>query len=330
MKILIHDHALDQLGAATANILAGRRAFIVTDENVAPLYLERAARSLADAGFAVAEKIFPAGEAAKSSQNLFALWEAFHAHGITRADAVVALGGGVIGDLAGFAAATWLRGCPVVQVPTTLLAQVDSSIGGKTGIDLPFGKNLAGAFHQPSLTLMDPALLATLPKKEYANGMAEVVKYGCIADAALFDATENFIPRCVEIKREIVSRDERDTGERMVLNFGHTIGHAIEKLSGYETAHGEAVAVGMAMAARVGERHGVTPSGTADKIAARLKACGLPTEVPYPAGELFNALLSDKKNLAGKIHFILLEKIGKAVVAPFEPEKLHAFMREAL
>ena len=322
---------LDQLGAAVAPLIAGRRSFIVTDAHVAPLCLQRATSSLRGKGFDVATKIFPAGESAKSAENLLALWHAFHAATITRADAVVALGGGVIGDLAGFAAATWLRGCPLVQVPTTLLAQVDSSIGGKTGIDLPFGKNLAGAFHQPALTLIDPALLATLPARERANGMAEVIKYACIADPALLDATDldTIIPRCVAIKRAIVERDERDTGERMILNFGHTFGHAIEKCSGYKTPHGFAVAMGMVLACRVGERHGLTPCGTADTLATRLRERGLPVETEHAVGELLDALRSDKKNFAGKIHFILLEKIGRAVIVPFAPGELRGLLGEA-
>ena len=332
LKLLLQKHALDQLGAAASNTVAGRRAFVVTDANVAPLYLGRAARALADAGFATAHEILPPGEAAKCAGNLFALWQRLHAHGVTRADAIVALGGGVIGDLAGFAAATWLRGCPLIHVPTTLLAQVDSSIGGKTGIDLPFGKNLAGAFHQPALTLMDPALLATLPRGEFANGMAEVVKYACIADASLLNANapDDFIGRCVEIKRGIVARDERDTGERMVLNFGHTIGHAIEQLSNYAIPHGSAVAIGMVAAARIGEFYGITARGTSVALATRLRELHLPVETDYGADEIFNALLSDKKNLAGKIHFILLEKIGKAVITPFAPDELLALMKGVL
>ncbi len=328
MRVVIQHNALDLLGAAVADAVAGRRAFIVTDANVAPLFLDRATRSLAGSGFTVASKILPPGEHTKSAENLFALWQSFHAATISRADAIIALGGGVIGDLAGFASATYLRGCPLVQVPTTLLAQVDSSIGGKTGIDLSFGKNLAGAFHQPVLTCIDPALLKTLPDNERVNGMAEVIKYACIADASLFDARDLdvIIPRCVAIKRDIVSRDERDTGERMILNFGHTLGHAVEKLSNYATPHGHAVAMGMVFAARIGERHGTTPRGTADTLATRLRELHLPVTTPYTAAELFDALLADKKNLAGKLHFILLERIGRAVIVPFKPEDLRQFL----
>ena len=268
--IRIRKGALQQIGEIASTACSGRRTCIVSDETVWPLYGTIVSDALAAAGFAVSSAIVPAGEESKSSQQLFGLYEQFHQAGLTRSDLVVALGGGVIGDLAGYAAATWLRGVPLIQAPTTLLAQVDSSIGGKTAIDLPIGKNLVGAFYQPRAVVMDPSVLRSLSRARMADGMAEVIKYGLIRDARLFEQIESrtydlewILERCVRIKTTVVSRDERDTGERMLLNFGHTIGHAIEKVTHYQRfTHGEAVAIGMVAATQIGERLGLTEAGT--------------------------------------------------------------------
>jgi 3-dehydroquinate synthase len=322
--------ALSSLGSIAAELVKGHRAAIVSDSNVAPLYLERAKEVLTAAGFSVGGIVVPAGEVSKQPEKLLELWAEFNKLGITRKDVIVALGGGVVGDLSGFAAATYLRGCPIIQVPTSLLAMVDSSIGGKTGIDLPFGKNLAGAFHQPVAVVTDSNMLQTLPQNRYTEGMAEVIKYGCISDAELFRglecgsvSAEEFVARSISIKAGVVERDEFDLGERMLLNFGHTVGHAIEKNMGFGgISHGEAVAIGMVIAAKLGVRLGVTPQNVPERIISVLERYGLPTSTTYSATELDAAISSDKKNLANKLHFVLLENIGKGVLYPIEPAAL--------
>ena len=255
---------------------------------------------------------------------------------LTRTDAVVALGGGVVGDLAGFAAASVLRGVDFVQIPTTLLAQVDSSVGGKVAIDLKAGKNLAGAFWQPKGVFIDPEVLTTLTDRTFSDGMAEVIKYGCIRDRAFFDKLavwggrdgvmehiEEVIHTCCDIKRKVVLNDERDTGERMVLNFGHTIGHAFELAGHYETwTHGQGVAAGMCVAARLGEQMGITPAGTRQTIENILKEYQLPLTIPCPWDTLVEAVGLDKTNAGSDIRLIVLEELGKAVP--------HAMPRAAL
>ena len=249
---------------------------------------------------------------------------------ISRSDLVIALGGGVIGDLAGFAAASFLRGVKFVQIPTSLLAQVDSSVGGKVGVDLPEGKNLVGAFKQPSMVLIDPTVLNTLPDRYINDGMGEVIKYGCIKDAKLFDilashssfedlkaVLPSIIERCVDIKRIVVEHDQFDTGERMLLNFGHTLAHTIEQYWHYgKESHGEAVAIGMYQLSLIAEEKGLTASGTADKILAVLKAYGLPYESQLPLGDLTEAISLDKKNLDNHLNLVLLKEIGNSYMYP--------------
>ena len=286
---------LDDTGKLCQHVLPrATRLAVVTDDTVGGLYAHRLLQSLWARGYTASVISLPAGEQTKSLHNLGVLYDSFMEMGLTRTDAVVALGGGVVGDLAGFAAATILRGVDFVQVPTTLLAQVDSSVGGKVAIDLPAGKNLAGAFWQPRLVVMDPEVLDTLEDKTFSDGMAEVIKYGCIRDAAFFRALEKTPSRravmeniesvlytCCDLKRAVVEKDERDTGERMVLNFGHTLGHAYEKAGHYETwTHGQAVAAGMCLAARLGAALGVTPAGVPERVEALVSAFGLPTRIP--------------------------------------------------
>ena len=342
---------LARAGEIVAGAVRGRRALVVADSNVGPLHLAPLVASLRAAGFEAATHGIPAGEPSKCLAELERLWGALHAAGITRSDLVVALGGGVTGDLAGFAAATWLRGVAVVQVPTSLLAFVDSSIGGKTAIDLPFGKNLAGAFHQPAAVVGDPDVLRTLPPREFAQGMAEAVKTACIADAELLaflreragsplspaDA-ERVVAACAAVKADVVNRDEREGGLRMILNFGHTVGHAVEKVLGYGAVpHGEAVAVGMVAAARLGERLGETPAGTADVLADLLARLSLPVRVAdLPGGAacapdaLAGAMLADKKKLGARLHFVLLEGWGRAKVVPMDPAAVRAALPSVL
>lgn len=322
--IHVRTGALSQLGEVAAASVKGRKAIVITDSNVAELYLEKSVKSLKDSGFAVATCTVPAGEASKSQEMLFLLYGQFHEAGITRTDLIVALGGGVVGDLAGFAAATYMRGCPLIQVPTTLLAQVDSSIGGKTGIDLPFGKNLVGSFYQPKAVVIDPSVLSTLSRTRMSEGMAEVIKYGCIRDELLFESIERgtfdlewILERCIRIKTTVVQNDEFDTGERMLLNFGHTLGHAIEKVTGFtQLTHGEAVAIGMVYASVIGENAGITPAGTTDRIRGVLKKWKLPAVTDLNPEDLYSAMLSDKKKLSGKIYYVILNKIGEAATYP--------------
>ncbi|MCI8422823.1 MAG: 3-dehydroquinate synthase [Lawsonibacter sp.] len=309
---------------------------LVTDSSVLPLYAGPLADSLEAAGFQVRCLIVPAGEASKCPEQLVVLWEQMMQFGMTRTDAVVALGGGVVGDLAGFAAATLLRGIDYVQIPTTLLSQVDSSVGGKTAIDLQAGKNLAGAFWQPSLVLIDPDCLNTLPDQAFSDGMAEVIKYGCIRDRAFFDLLdacggragvmehiEQVLYTCCDIKRRVVLADERDTGERMVLNFGHTIGHAFELAGNYETwTHGQAVAAGMNWAAQIGVGLGISPPEAVEPIQNILQKYGLPIDIPCPWDTLTNAVLRDKKNLGKRLHLIVLEALGHAVPYPVTFDQL--------
>ena len=340
--ILIERGLLDQAGEHCRAVLPrAERLFVVTDSNVAPLYAHRLEDSLAAAGFSVTVHIVPAGEASKCAGQLAGLWEAMMEAGLTRTDAVVALGGGVVGDLAGFAAATILRGVDVVQIPTTLLAQVDSSVGGKVAIDLEAGKNLAGAFWQPKLVLMDPDTLDTLPDTTFADGMAEVIKYGCALDGSFFSflaarpsrgeimaAIESVLYVCCDLKRTVVEEDERDRGKRMLLNFGHTLGHAYEKAGHYEKwTHGQAVAAGMVRAARLGEQMDVTPAGTADQIAALVAGLGLPVEIPCTAEEYAAAIGLDKKGAGAEISVILLKALGWAVPHVMSKEKLLEALR---
>ncbi len=298
------------------------RILMVTDENVAPLYAQKVEASL-KAVSQVKIVVLPAGETTKSFDYLQRLYDEAFDFGMTRSDYVVALGGGVIGDLTGFFASTLLRGVGFLQIPTTLLSQVDSSVGGKTAIDVPQGKNLVGTFYQPKQVLIDTKTLETLPDKEFFGGLAEVIKYGAIRDEKLFcaleqakdrkalmDCMEDIVYTCCDIKRQIVEEDEHDTGLRMILNFGHTAGHIIEKAYHYTGyTHGEAVAFGMLVAARMGEHQGKTAPGTVERLCKMLKTFGLPTEISVEQEELFGVSL-DKKASGKEISVILLDKIG--------------------
>ena len=321
---LLHD-------ADTLNRFApGRHVLILTDANVAPHYL-----ALVEAAFAdkqLATLVLPAGEQEKTLARFGEVMSALAALGASRDATLIALGGGVIGDLTGFAAACWMRGVRFVQLPTTLLAMVDSSIGGKTAVDLPEGKNLVGAFHQPAIVLADTSTLATLPDRELRAGLAEVLKYGALGDRAFFDwISENAaallarddeaiayaIATSCAHKAGIVARDETETGERMLLNFGHTFGHAIEAEQGFGgLVHGEAVAVGMVLAAQLSARLDMAPQGDAERLAATLGGLGLPTQIPegLDPQRLLARMRLDKKNLSGKLRLILWRGIGHARV----------------
>lgn len=341
--ILIERGLLSRAGDLCKAVLPhANRLAVVTDSTVGPLYGERVLTSLQGAGFAAELVTVPAGEKSKSVPMLEKLYDAFMNLGLTRADAVVALGGGVVGDLAGFAAATILRGLDFVQIPTTLLSQVDSSVGGKVAVDLKAGKNLAGAFWQPKLVLMDPAVLGTLDDATFADGMAEVVKCGCIKDLAfysyleqrpsrgqLMENIEHVLYTCCDIKRSVVIQDERDIGERMLLNFGHTLGHAYELAGGYETyTHGQAVAAGMVKALELGADLGVTPSGLSDRVAVLLGALGLPVAIPCDEAHYAAAVGLDKKCAGDEITLVLLTELGRAVLYKIGKDKVLGMLGE--
>ena len=312
------------------------RLFVVTDSNVGPLYADRLEAGLAAAGFAVTVRAVPAGEASKCAGQLAGLWEDMMEAGLTRTDAVIALGGGVVGDLAGFAAATILRGVDFVQIPTTLLAQVDSSVGGKVAVDLEHGKNLAGAFWQPRLVLMDPDTLDTLDDATFSDGMAEVIKYGCIADedflrtlerrpsrGQVMEIIQEVLYTCCDLKRQVVERDERDTGERMVLNFGHTLGHAYELAGGYRAwTHGQGVAAGMVQEAELGVALGLTPPSLAVRIAQLVHAFGLPRSIPCTGSEYAAAIGLDKKGSGDSITLVLPDRPGHVMLYPMKKQAL--------
>ena len=283
-------------------------------------------------GFEVVNYIFPAGESSKTTETIVNIVEFLAENGLTREDIVVALGGGVCGDMAGFAAAIYLRGIKFVQIPTTLLSQVDSSVGGKTGVDLPQGKNLCGAFHQPALVLIDPDVLETLSPHFFSDGMGEVIKYGCIKSKVLFerietenvkDFIEDLIYDCVNIKRGVVERDEKEAGERALLNFGHTAGHAIEKLHNFtDISHGEAIGVGMVMISEAGERIGLTERGTTDRIRKVLEKYNMKTEVENSVTDIIGAMYHDKKRTGSGIKFIMLHSLGDSFINPVENDKV--------
>ncbi len=338
--IYIEKSVLDSLGAlCRERFPKAARVCVVSDSNVAPLYAGRVEQSLRAAGFAVGEFTFPAGEESKGLDTIAAMYGAFAGQRLTRADFTVALGGGVTGDMCGFASATYLRGIPFVQIPTSLLAQVDSSVGGKTGVDLPQGKNLVGAFWQPAFVLIDPITLRTLPPPVYAGGMAEVIKTACIKDAALFHrlaeeepSAEELVAACVAIKGGVVERDEREAGERTLLNFGHTVGHALEKAHHYQgLSHGEAVGIGMLTVTRAAEAAGLTQPGTADEIARLLKKHRLPVEDPsVPLEAVVQGAASDKKTTGATLNLVLLRRIGESYVYPIALSEFERFLAGAL
>ena len=337
--VIIGSGLLPQLGTHALRLTKAKKAAIVSDSNVWPIYGTAAADSLKEAGLNVVSFVFPAGEESKNGQTYLELLNFLAENHLTRSDLLVALGGGVVGDLTGFAAATYLRGVAFIQVPTTLLAAVDSSVGGKTAIDLPAGKNLAGAFYQPNLVLCDIDTLNTLLAETFREGCAEVIKYGILYDPALFAHLadkglefdrEAVITRCVELKRDVVMEDEFDTGARMRLNLGHTIGHGVEAQSHYAISHGLAVAIGMAIVTRAGCAWGHCDENTKSQVLAVLDRFGLPTATEYSAHQLFSSALSDKKRSGGTVNLIIPEKIGSCAIVPTPVEELEAFIKAGL
>jgi 3-dehydroquinate synthase len=328
---------LDRAAEIIRTAAPAHRYAIISDENVAPLYAARV-RDALPSGHTELFTI-PAGESEKTREQWAHLTDALLAAAFGRDTTILALGGGVIGDLAGFVAATYMRGIPFVQLPTTLLAMIDASIGGKTGIDTPAGKNLVGAFHRPRAVIADPAVLATLPSNHLRSGLAEAIKHGAIADAAYFLKIDDSLPslladpghetmralilRSIEIKASIVLQDEREGGIRRNLNFGHTLGHAIESESGYSLLHGEAIAVGMVLEAQLGERLGITAPGTALRLRDTVERAGLPHAVPQQLDphRIVFATRGDKKAREGIVEYALIAEIGRAVAGVRAPDE---------
>jgi 3-dehydroquinate synthase len=325
---------IDRFGRECARLKLGRRCAIITDTNVGKRYAKAVFNSLVTSGFLPSLIIVQPGETAKSLKTVQACYDQLSLHRLERKSFIVALGGGVVGDLAGFVAATYLRGLPFVQVPTTLLAQVDSSVGGKVGVNLKSGKNLVGAFYQPKLVLCDLGTLKTLPDREFRAGLAEVIKYGIIYDANLFARIERdlskllkrdpkilatVVARCCEIKAEVVGRDETDDGQRAILNFGHTVGHAIENISGYgKFLHGEAISIGQVAAAKLSHKVVGLPERDVARIEDLFRRAGLPVQAGLNSlkrQKLLNAMRLDKKVSDGEIKFVLAKHIGRAVWA---------------
>ena len=336
-EVTIAAGALEHAGELIVRAAPAHHYAIVSDPNVAPLYAERIRAAIAAAapGVAMSLLLVPPGEEHKTRELWAHLTDELLATGAGRDTTIIALGGGIVGDLAGFVAATYMRGIPVVQLPTTLLAMVDASVGGKTGVDTPAGKNLVGAFHPPAAVIADPDTLATLPVRELRAGTAEIIKHGVVADAGYFDDVVALLPRLtaddtaippaiaaiiarsVEIKAAVVAADEREHGRRKILNFGHTLGHAIEMVSGYSLLHGEAVAIGMSLESELAERIGAAVPGTAGRVRAAIAAAGLPTVAPLgmdPA-EVLAATRNDKKARGGRVEYALPSAIGTMVGA---------------
>jgi 3-dehydroquinate synthase len=330
--IIIAPGLLKQLGRECARLKLGDRCAIITDTNVGKNFAKPVYESLLKAGFEPILFTVPAGETAKNLKSVQSCYDQLAMHRFERKSFIIALGGGVVGDLVGFVAATYLRGIPFLQVPTTLLAQVDSSVGGKTGVNLKAGKNLVGAFYQPRLVLCDLDTLKTLPERQFRAGLAEVIKYGIIFDAKLFARLERDLPkilrrdsktlseiiaRCCEIKAEVVSQDEKEGGLRAILNFGHTIGHAIENSSGYgKFLHGEAISIGQVAAAKISHKILGLPADATARIEKLFARAGLPVRIKLNSAQrkkLFAAMMLDKKVSGGEIQFVLAEQIGKVV-----------------
>ncbi len=332
--VIIGQDLLKDTGACVRRLSRAQTAVLVSDDQVHALYGQAVADSLAKEGIPVLSYVFPHGEEAKSAQTLFSLLEFMAEHGVTRTDLILALGGGVTGDLAGFAASIYLRGMSFIQLPTTLLAAVDSSVGGKTAVNLTAGKNLAGSFHQPLLVLCDTNTLASLPEQEFACGMAEVIKYGVLSDPELFRLVETqdaknhltqVIGRCVAIKRDLVQKDEFDTGSRQLLNLGHTLAHAVEKCSHFSVSHGAAVAIGLAAVARCAYAAGLTRESISERLENVLVRYGLPISCDFSNEQLCQVILTDKKRSGQSIHLAIPRQIGDTFLYTMDVDRLEEF-----
>lgn len=339
-EVLIGGGLLSEAGEHLRAVTKADTVAVVSDSNVWPLYGHTLSKSLELAGFKkVISYVMTAGEESKNAQTYLSVLDFLAMHNLDRSSCIAALGGGVVGDLAGFAAATYLRGVDYVQIPTSLLAMVDSSVGGKTAIDLKAGKNLAGAFYQPKLVLCDADVLSSLPETVFRDGCAEVIKYGVLYDADLLTVLEstgiNFDPeaviaRCVELKRDVVTADEFDRGQRMLLNLGHTVGHGIEAASNYTVSHGQAVSIGMAVIARACAGHGICSHETALRISTVLKAFGLPVSSGLDQEAICSAALSDKKRIADTVHLVVPRAIGCCEVLSVAAKELPLWIQAGL
>lgn len=334
-NIIIGDGVLSHLGGYVRSLLGDCRLALLTDSNVDALYGSRIVDELSAAGYDVCKYVIPAGEESKCAENLLCFLDFMARNRLTRSDALIAFGGGVVGDLGGLSASLYLRGIAYIQVPTTLLAAVDSSVGGKTAIDIPAGKNLVGAFYQPHLVCCDTTLMDTLPTDIYRDGCAEVIKYGIILDAALYEKLQtppfdriDVVARCVEIKRDVVQEDEFDNGKRGLLNFGHTFGHAIEKLSDFTVSHGSAVAKGMVIAARMAPLCGL--ADIEKELTALLERYNFNLECPYSAEQLYDVILSDKKRRGGNLTLVLPRAVGNCELVTMPVEEVLVKLKQIM
>lgn len=337
--VIIGSGLLPQIGQYLSSVHLHGTAAIISDSHVWPIYGKSVCSFLKEAGYNAVFFVFPAGESSKNGDTYLQILNFLAENKITRSDTIVALGGGVVGDMAGFCAATYLRGISYVQIPTTLLAMVDSSVGGKTAIDLAAGKNLAGAFYQPTLVLCDLNLLQTLPPEAFRDGCAEVIKYGVLYDASLFTHLTEYglafdreyvIARCIALKRNVVCEDEFDNGARQKLNLGHTIGHGIEAQSNFTITHGQAVAIGMAIVARASAAYGICDQNLPQNLIQVLKQFGLPTETSYSSSQLYSSTLSDKKRSGGTLNLIIPVTIGHCIIENIPIEKTESFIKAGL
>lgn len=336
--VIIGGGLLERCGEEIKPLVKGKKTVVVTDDTVGSIYAQAVLDSLEKAGFSAELYTFKHGEESKCAETLLGLYDFLGKNNITRSDFLVALGGGVVGDLTGFAAATYLRGIDYIQLPTSLLAQVDSSVGGKTAIDISAGKNLVGAFKQPKLVIADTNTLNTLSDDFFADGMGEVVKYGMIYSKPLFDRLkagdvrenpEDVIAQCVDIKREVVEADEFDTGLRMILNFGHTLGHSIEKYYNYTgISHGRAVAVGMYLMTKMAEKNGLITENISEELKSCLIANNLPYEAEIDGDALFSGAVNDKKRFSDTINVILCKQIGKAEIVKLDINDFRKMIEE--
>ena len=338
-NVLIDSGLISKAGSHIAEVATGRKAAIISDSNVWPLYGETLSESLISSGFEVIPFTFSAGEASKNATTYLAILNFLAEKKVTRSDIMIALGGGVVGDITGFAAATYLRGIDYIQIPTTMLAMVDSSVGGKTAIDLPAGKNLVGAFKQPKLVLCDITALDTLPTEIYLDGCAEVIKYGMLYDAELIDYLhtsgpdfdhERVIAKCVTFKRNVVQEDEFDTGARQKLNLGHTLGHGIEAESNFAISHGKAVAAGMAIITKSAVANGLCDQTVYSRLCAILEKFSLPTCTTFSAEQLFSAALSDKKRSCSCVNLIVPAAVGCCKILATPIHELESFIKAGL
>ena len=332
--VIVGQALLKNIGSVITRYIAPCTAAIITDDNVKELYCGQVAASLQNSGFRTLTYAFPNGEESKNLTVFSDILEFLANNNVTRSDIIIALGGGVTGDMAGFCAATYLRGIRYIQVPTTFLAAIDSSVGGKTGVNLNAGKNLFGAFYQPELVCCDISLLDTLPKEYFADGIAEAIKYGVLADRELFNTItysllyaqmDTIIERCIQLKNDLVSSDEFDRGDRQLLNFGHTLGHAVEKCSNYTITHGHAVGIGMVAMAKAAYAQGISIEDCTMPIQNALSCYDLPVDLPFPMETLLPVILNDKKRLGDMITLVVPQEIGKCILHTIPVAQLPSF-----